>query len=445
MTHRRIHDFIVLWIVQPDAEVVDVDQSLGAVLQQRLGSERLQIVASAAAADFIQQVVRRLDVGVRVLVLEVVEDQSSPALLPHVGQHLSERVLKLLREQLSPAIISLLGLGSGLALVDVVEPFLEENGLLDRRVALEQGLQAELVTDAKALWTRTKQPDLVLELDALLVVNLGLDALPDLGDGKVGVAQDVELVDDDARALEVGFVERLVGPVHVLSNHLDLHAVAVLPLPEVFLKVRLLSRDENVEQNALLDIADDEARMSAENLLVHAENAGQIEGVVLQSPRSLFFEHAANKALLHAVDLTAHGELHGNAVLGELAQEAARHSSLLVDVRQLLKKHRPAASAPVPLAGDAQVGFLALERVIPEVDHALAVLHNIRFITVAFLNDRIGDDRVDVQLPVKLFGLHGHVAIQPQKIKSNNAPHAHPRFRRGHYRDRVTSQLMVAA
>lgn len=35
--------------------------------------------------------------------------------------------------------------------------------------------------------------------------------------------------------------------------------------------------------------------------------------------------------------------------------------------------------------------------------------------------------------------------IRPQQIKSNNAPHAHPRFRRGHYRDRVTSQLMVAA
>lgn len=31
------------------------------------------------------------------------------------------------------------------------------------------------------------------------------------------------------------------------------------------------------------------------------------------------------------------------------------------------------------------------------------------------------------------------------KIDPNNAPHAHPRFRRGHYRARVTSQLKVAA
>lgn len=52
---------------------------------------------------------------------------------------------------------------------------------------------------------------------------------------------------------------------------------------------------------------------------------------------------------------------------------------------------------------------------------------------------------VVVQLPVHLLGLHGHVAIQPQQIKPNNAPHAHPRFRRGHYRARVTSQLKVAA
>lgn len=105
----------------------------------------------------------------------------------------------------------------------------------------------------------------------------------------------------------------------------------------------------------------------------------------------------------------------------------------------------PAASASVALTGDAEIGLLALERMVSEVNHALAVLHDIRLVTVALLDDRIGDDRVDVQLPVQLFGLHGHVAIQPQQIKPNNSPHAHPRFRRGHYRDRVTSQLRSAA
>lgn len=168
----------------------------------------------------------------------------------------------------------------------------------------------------------------------------------------------------------------------------------------------------------------DEARMPAENLLVHAKNAGQIEGVVLQSPRSFFFENTANKALLHAIDLSTHGELHRNAVLGELAQEAARHSSLLVDVRQLLKEHRPAASASVALARDAQVGLLPLERMVSEVDHALAVLHDIRLIAAALLDHRIDDDRVDVQLPFQLFGLHGHVDIQPQQIKPDNSPHS---------------------
>ena len=49
MTNRRVHNFIVVWIVQPDAEVVYIDQTLDAVLQQRLGSERLQIVPTAAA------------------------------------------------------------------------------------------------------------------------------------------------------------------------------------------------------------------------------------------------------------------------------------------------------------------------------------------------------------------------------------------------------------
>ena len=102
-------------------------------------------------------------------------------------------------------------------------------------------------------------------------------------------------------------------------------------------------------------------------------------------------------------------------------------------------------STSVALARDAQIGLPALERVVSEVDHALTVLHHIRLVTIAPLDDRIDDDRVDVQLPVHLLGLHGHVAIQPQQIKPNNAPHAHPRFRRGHYRARVTSQLKVAA
>lgn len=31
------------------------------------------------------------------------------------------------------------------------------------------------------------------------------------------------------------------------------------------------------------------------------------------------------------------------------------------------------------------------------------------------------------------------------KIKSNNSPHARPHFRRGHYRDQVTSHLRVEA
>lgn len=445
MTDHRVHNFLVVWIIQPDAEVVDVDQTLGAILQQRLGSEGLKVVTSAASADLVQQVVRRLDIGIRVLVIEVIEDQPSPALLTHVGQHLAERMLQFLREQFSPAIISLLRFGSGLALVDVVEPFLEQHRLLNGRVALEQGLQPKLISDAKALWTCPQQTDLVLELDTLFVVDLRLNALSNLGHSEVGVAQDVELIDHDGRSLEVRFVQRLVGPVHILGDDLDVHSVVVIPLPEILFKVGLLSRDEDIEQAPLFDITDDEARMAAENLLVHSHDTRKVEGVVLQPSRSFLFEHAANKALFHAIHLPAHGELHRNAVLGELVQKPRRHTALLINVRQLLKKDRPAASATVALARDAQISLLALEWMVAEVDHALAVLHDIRFVTIAPLNDRIGDDRVNVQLPVQLFSLHGHVAIQPKQIKSKNSPHARPRFRRGHYRDQVTSQLKVAA
>lgn len=425
MTKPRPIHFRTLFLGERHVVVGDRVFADIAVLQQCLGSERFQIVAPAAAADLIQQIVRRLDVGVRVLVLEVVEDQASPTLLAHVGQHLPEGLLQFLREQLSPAIVGLLGFGSGLAQVDVVEPFLEQHRLLDCRMALEQGLQPELISETKTLRPSAQQANLVLELDPLVVVDLRLNALPNLRDREVSVSQDVEFIDYDGRALEVRLVQRLVGPVHVLGNDLDLHSVGVLPLPEVLLKVRLLSRNENVEQNPLLDVADDEAGVAAKHLLVHTHHARQFETVMAQSPCRFLLEDAADQALLHSVDLAAHGKLHADAVFGELVHKTRRHAFAIVDPRQVFEKDRVAVPTTVSLAGNAQVGLLALDRVISEVNHPLAVLHDVCVFTApAPLDARVQEDRVDIQLPVQLFGLHGHVAFQPQQIIPNNAPHS---------------------
>lgn len=66
------------------------------------------------------------------------------------------------------------------------------------------------------------------------------------------------------------------------------------------------------------------------------------------------------------------------------------------------------------------------------------------YINKPTLDLRIVERRIDVQLPVNLFRLPGHVAVQPEQVVPNNTLHARP-LRRGHYRDRVTSQLRVAA
>lgn len=52
--------------------------------------------------------------------------------------------------------------------------------------------------------------------------------------------------------------------------------------------------------------------------------------------------------------------------------------------------------------------------------------------------------RIDIQLPLNLFRLPGHVAVQPEQVVPNNTLHGRP-LRAGHYRDRVTSQLRDAA
>ncbi len=48
------------------------------------------------------------------------------------------------------------------------------------------------------------------------------------------------------------------------------------------------------------------------------------------------------------------------------------------------------------------------------------------------------------ELPVNLFRLPGHVAVQPEQVVPNNTLHPRP-LRAGHYRDRVTSQWRSAA
>lgn len=124
------------------------------------------------------------------------------------------------------------------------------------------------------------------------------------------------------------------------------------------------------------------------------------------------------------VDLAAHRELHGNAVLGQLLKEAGRHPSLLVDAWQFLKKHRSAGPASVTLALDAEVGFLPLHRVVTEVNDPRPMLHNIGISASAFLNDWVEKDGVDVQLAVDLLIGDRVVVIHPKKAEPNSVFHA---------------------
>ena len=153
-------------------------------------------------------------------------------------------------------------------------------------------------------------------------------------------------------------------------------------------------------------------------------------------------EDAADETFLHAVDVTADRELVVDTIFCKLVTETDGHSTLLIDVRKLLEKERLAAPASVTLAGDAEVGFLPLERVVSEVNNTLAVLNNVRVFAVAARNDWTLHLNVDVELPLKFFNLEGHQSVQSKQVKTHQ-PHA--RHGGGHYRDRVTSQLRAAA
>lgn len=443
MTNSCRQNLIGLGVAQAKREVVFIDERLDvAVLQQGLGPERLKVVSTTATGNLIEKAVHALDVPVRISGVEVVKDQSSPSLLAHERHERFERRLELLRHQLAPGVKSLLCIGAGLGAVDVIEPFLEGDGLLNGRVLSEYPSQFNRVVPIKAMRAAPKDGDLPLQFYAVLVARGVLNGLPNRGNRPVRVPNDMEAVDHDRRGLEVLLVDLLVCPVHVLGDDLDLHAVLVGPAAEVLDQHLFLPRGQDVEQNAFLYVTNDEPGVTTHVLLVHAHDAREVERVVLQSLGGMVLEDAADEAFLHAVDVTAQGELEIGAVFGQLVAEADRHVPLRVDAWQILQENSAATAAPVPLSFDAQVRLFSLDWEVAEVNYAGAVLDNIWLVTGTRRDLFRDQNGLNIKLPVLFLGHRPHEAVQTQQIKTR---HSNPPKRREHEPFGATCQMRNAA
>jgi len=443
MTNSCRQNSIGLRVPQIKGEVVFIDERLHvAVLEQGLGPEGPEVVSATPTADFVQQAVHALDVPIRIRVVEVVEDVPPPALLVHEGQERLEGQLQFLRQKLAPGVIGLLGFRSVWGLVDVIEPFLHRHRLLNGGVLSEYSVQVPFAALIQPLNAGLEKAYLVLEGDTLFVVGFGLDGLSDGGDGPVRVSKDVELVDHDHGIAEVEFVQFLVIPIHILRDHLDLGSVEMVPPLEVIDQVLVLAGHQDIQQFAALHIANDEPGRAAYNLLVHAKDAGQFEGVVLKPGSGVILEHAAHQAFLDAVDASTQFELHVDAVFSHLVTEAGCHVPLGIDAGQVLEQERLAVAASVALALDPQVRLFPLDREVSEVHDTNAMLHDVRSIASAGRRLVVSQDGLDVELPILFLGHRPHEAVQTQQIKTR---HSNPPKRREHEPFGATCQMRNAA
>lgn len=134
--------------------------------------------------------------------------------------------------------------------------------------------------------------------------------------------------------------------------------------------------------------------------------------------------------------LTAEGERVEHVARLKLVAEPDRHHPLGIDAGKVFEQDGCAVPAPVALPGDAQVRLLPLDRMVPEVDLPLAVLHHVVVDAAADGNHRGEQRGIDVEHAVNLFKRGRVVALQPQQVF-----HATPPNRREPDRSRALSQI----
>lgn len=435
MTNHRRQNDIGLRIVQTQGE--------GVKLRQRLDVAVAEVVATPSPVDLVDQTVQGLDVGVRVRVLEVVEDELTPTPVLHERQDRFEMLLHFGGQQIQPGLVSPFGLSPVLALVDVVEPFLAGHCGANGRVVRQQALEGVLALLGQVLRPGGEQPDLPLQGDAPLVGEFGLDGLANALDCQIGVSDDMKLVDHDHGAPEEPLIDRLVGPVHVLGDDFDL--LPTIKRVEVGFEVQQAPGRLQVEHLAGLDVAHHEPRRSLNNLLVHAENARQFKGVVFEPLGGVRMEDASRQRLLNTIEQAGISECARDGVDRELVSETDGHQPVRVDARQVFHQGHLAAFAPVALTIDPQEHGLALDRMVLELYGPLAVLADLRIRTGAGWGLRISQFGMDDQGTIALLVAEVHEPLEPQQV--DTFQHVTPLNleRRNRAPAQVNGQLLEAA
>lgn len=344
------------------------------VAQQSLRAQGFEAIAASCAIHLIDEPIQRLGVGVRIGMLEVVQDQATPSRVPHEAEYRPERLAHFARHKLDPREVVRLRLRGRPALVEVVERLFQPDGRAQSGVNAKDAVKPIFSFVAQSRRPSGQEADVLFHRDPRFIVEISLDGLADTLDGFIGVAEDVELIDNDGRAFEEPLVQLLVRPVHILRDDADDPSLLLREGAEVVSEVRRFPVGQHVEHRPALDITDQEPWATVDDLLVHAKDAGKREGISLKALLGMFGEYASYGRFVDAIQAASVSEGPVYGVLCDLRPQTVGHVAIGAEAGDPVRQDRSARLAAIATALEAQDGRAATNGTVPDADCPQAVL-----------------------------------------------------------------------
>ena len=345
---------------------------------QRPRAQHLEVVAAALHVGLGYEPVGafRVAVGYPRRAVPPVEDELA-VVVDHAGKGAERVELGIVRHRGLPCVErGLCGLFRHRVLVVYAEEVLlevvgrHEHAVRGVAAQVPQGRRLGRLEVARALAQGVGEP--LLELEAPLLVELGLQGFPHGVEGLVGPLHDVEVVNDPGgvrRVLGKGFPE---GAVHVAAH--PHHALEALDAREVLLQIRLSPAGHQVEDRLVLQIGHHRHHAEAgEVLLVDAQQLRHPEPQPAGVLANEVDEDVLHSHVRHGVAFGDLAEGGAKGPLRDVGVRRIRHLAALVDARDPRLPDVPAVAAPQSRELDRQPRPAAERRRVGEPRRPLAV------------------------------------------------------------------------
>ena len=336
------------------------------VLQQQLGPQDLEGVATPHPVHLAGNRVERLGVGIRDAVLEVVEDFGAPVV--HRPLQVAEGWLNLRVQVLQPLLVGCLALLAGPVVPDGTERLLGSPRLVQQGELAQHGFQDDGLTRTEVLGVTQKEPAVILHLKPLLGGKAGTQFLPDALHRFATHAGNMESVHHDLGLWQDSLHGQPVGLIHVHSDVRD--DVPVLQSGQVSDDGLLLPVLQQVNDGPLLHVGNDAAVGVHDVQFVNAQPLGGDWGKAVQFSLGMVAPNVAHGHHVHADLIGESGERPLGAEGLDVFDQPLGHVVLGMHVRHLFVVGPLAAGALVTLPLDPDADLPTMARRIEE--HALS-------------------------------------------------------------------------